>query len=97
MTAEELIKRGYGNSRNFMTPNIKVYGWIVEGVTAFELSSGKNMAGQQGGLWGVSLVTINSDGNAMCHYYDHDTMPSKAFCSEQEAVRYLLRLQFEQE
>lgn len=54
MTPVDLIIREYGVSRNLMTPEIVRFGWIREGVLAYELSTGTGLDGSR--IYGVSVV-----------------------------------------
>lgn len=45
---QTVIRMEYGTSRNFITPGVIEYGWIVVGSIAYELSTGEG--------YGVSLV-----------------------------------------
>ncbi len=52
-TAREAIKKVYGDSNNFMTPNVLETGWIIKNKLAYELSSGRFIDKR---LLGLSVV-----------------------------------------
>lgn len=53
MTAREMVKAAYGDSKNFMTPNVVKYGKLDKD-TAFELSSGRGFKGET--IYGLTVV-----------------------------------------
>ena len=57
MEAKELVKKEYGSSRNFMTPRVLSYGWIVKDKEAYELSQGYGIEGER--IYGLSIVEWN--------------------------------------
>ena len=57
MEAKELVKKEYGSSRNFMTPRVLSYGWIVKNEVAYELSQGYGIKGER--IYGLSIVEWN--------------------------------------
>lgn len=60
MTARQIIKKEYGNSKNLMTPNVIRYGKISENV-AYELSEGTGLTNNT--IYGVSIVMMDEQGN----------------------------------
>lgn len=49
-----MIESAYGNSMNFMTPDVKEYGWIVPQKVAYEISTGRGFDSDM--VAGVSIV-----------------------------------------
>ena len=80
-SAREIIKKAYGTSKNFITPNIIKYGKISKTI-AFELSSGSSMSG--GTMYGVSIAKIIKGGKAERQYN-----LSKSFYTIYKAERYI--------
>ena len=86
-SAREMIKKAYGSSKNFMTPNVISYGKIGKDV-AYELSSGSGIFTPM--LYGVSVVKENPYGG-----YEKLTNISQSFTSLQEAKAYIEKLKRE--
>ena len=84
MTARQIIKKEYGNSKNFITPYILRYGKISENV-AYELSEGTGF--EHNAIYGVSIVTVDEQGNTKREF---DL--SKHFDSLLEVEGYIGRL-----
>lgn len=59
LTAKQIIKREYGESKNIITPEVIRYGKINKNL-AYEISSGIGMKGDT--IYGVSIVEIDKDG-----------------------------------
>ena len=57
MTPKMLIQLEYGNSKNFMTPNVIGYRWIVKEKLACELSSGSGLINHST-IYGFSVVEL---------------------------------------
>jgi len=85
-TAREIIKKEYGSSRNFMTPNVIRIGKISRDI-AFELSSGKFDGST---IYGASFAEIKTDGGTTRR---RDI--SKMFNSRGEAEAYINQLKTE--
>lgn len=60
LTPEQVINREYGYSRNFMTPNLIEYSWVIDDKVAYELSSGTGFKNEP--IYGVSIVRLHPDG-----------------------------------
>jgi len=86
-TAREIIKKEYGSSRNFMTPNVIRIGKINRSV-AFELSSGESL--DHSTIYGVSLAEIKTDGGTI-----RRTDISQMFDTQKEAEDYINQLKME--
>jgi hypothetical protein len=86
MTAREILRAEYGDSKNFMTPEVLKVGKIDQG-TAYEISSG---SGFDPGttIYGVSIVGVREDGST----YRSDA--SKMFDSLVDARAYIRDLTF---
>lgn len=91
MTAQEIIMKEYGQSKNFVTPRIEGYGTIrsCSPEIVYEVSSGTNVNG--GVLYGLSIVS-----------YDHETGKtarmtnlSRCFRSMKYMENYISRLKKE--
>lgn len=88
LTAREAIRKEYGKSRNFMTPNLVRYGKINP-TRAYELSWGSGLEpGTR--LYGVSVVDIDENGETK-----RRTDLSNSFPSILLAERYISRLQLQ--
>jgi hypothetical protein len=61
MTAREIVKQEYGNSRNLMTRRVLSYGKLKFG--AYELSKGEGIYHEP--IFGVSVVQLKPDGTTM--------------------------------
>jgi len=59
MTALDILRAEYGDSKNFMTPTVLEVGMATEAV-AYELSKGTGFDRQT--IWGVSFVRVNEAG-----------------------------------
>jgi len=59
MTAREIIKQEYGNSRNFMTPEVLEIGMATHDI-AYEISKGKGISDNI--IYGLSVVKLHPDG-----------------------------------
>jgi len=79
MTAREILRAAYGDSRNFMTPHIIQVGKLHPRI-AHELS-----VNGRGDLWGVSLVRWEPTERKAVRLYDYST----AFRTREEAEAYL--------
>ena len=86
-TAREIIKKEYGSSRNFMTPNVIRIGKISRRV-AFELSNGESL--DHSIIYGVSFAEFKTDGGTI-----RRTDISKMFGSQKEAEAYINQLKEE--
>jgi len=84
MTAKQIVKKEYGNSKNFMTPHILRYGMISENV-AYELSEGTGIEHET--IYGLSVVVIDEAGTTT---REHSL--SKKLDSLEEAERYIEEL-----
>lgn len=82
MNAEQIIRKEYGNSGNFMTPNVIEYGKISRNI-AYELSSGTGINYQK--IWGVSVVVVKNGKTERSEL-------SKCCHSEKEALDYINEL-----
>ncbi len=60
LPAREVLRREYGDSKNFITPHVLGIGWIEPGRVAYELSTGTDF--DHAPMYGVSLVRLNPDG-----------------------------------
>jgi hypothetical protein len=87
MTPRQVIKAEYGDSKNFMTPNVVKTGWCGK-LRAFELSSGEGIMG--GRIYGVSVVQLREDGTTE-RCYDL----SQVFDSIRAANEYIAELSTE--
>lgn len=59
-SANEIFNLAYGDSKNFMTPNVMRRGKINKN-RAYELSNGRGMSNQK--IYGVTIVDIDDNGN----------------------------------
>lgn len=84
MTAQEIIRKAYGNSRNFMTPNILGRGLLPGG--AYELSTGSGFDHEP--IYGVSVVWLNLGGTTERAKYP----VSQMFYSREDARAHIRRL-----
>jgi len=84
-SAEEIIRKEYGTSKNFITPNKIKVGKIKDNI-AYELSSG---SGFEPGttVYGVSVVLLDKEGNT-----HRDIGLSESFQSKAKAERYIKKL-----
>lgn len=87
LSAREIIRKEYGDSKNFMTPYIIKRGKINR-TTAFELSSGTGMYHEP--IYGVSVVRLNEGGTT-----ERLTHVSKMFRSKSAALYYIIGLKEE--
>jgi hypothetical protein len=88
LTPEGLLRREYGNSKNFITPTIVEAGWIVTGRIAYELSTGEGLErGTE--LFGVSIVRKKENSPTRTARMFHH---SKCFHSQSEAMNYIDKL-----
>ena len=87
LTAREMIKREYGTSKNFMTPDVLRRGKLHRAV-AYELSGGGGFLTSIDRLFAVSVVAYNKemDKTARC------TDVSEVFSSRAEAEDYISEL-----
>lgn len=83
-SANEILRKEYGDSRNFMTPNKVKVGKIAPNI-AFELSSGKGIGDTP--LFGVSVASIDEKGNTKREF---DL--SKSFGSNKNAEKHIIKL-----
>jgi hypothetical protein len=66
LSAREILKREYGDSRNFLTPHVIARGKLSRSV-AYELSSGSGL--EPGStIYGVSVVRLQEDGTTERDY-----------------------------
>lgn len=79
-TAKEIFKMEYGNSKNFMTPEILKVGKINHNL-AFELSQGTGFENEE--IYGVTLVEIQGDKTT------RRSDLSKMFFKKEEAIEYI--------
>ena len=87
MRAQQLIRKEFGNSKNFMTPKILEYGWIVDNRIAYELSTGEGFDHEP--IFGVSLVRCMPSGKT-----ERIRQPiSDVFHSQALARRHIRKLQ----
>lgn len=84
LTARQIIKREYGNSRNFITPQIIRYGKVDKNL-AYELSRGEGIKGED--IYGVSVVELKQDGTT-----ERRIDLSNMFYSLREAQDYIKTL-----
>ncbi len=84
MTAREILRKEYGDSRNFMTPRILGRGLLPAG--AYELSKGGGFDHET--IYGVSVVWLNPDGTT-----ERPGQPiSQMFHSREAARRHIRHL-----
>jgi hypothetical protein len=85
LTAREILRREYGDSRNFLTPHVMTRGKLTR-LVAYELSSG---AGLELGstIYGVSVVRLHKDGTT-----ERDNEASACFSSLERANEYVEHL-----
>jgi hypothetical protein len=86
LTASEILKKQYGRSKNFITPNKLKVGKLNSNV-AFELSSGSGFSGAGSRVYGVSVVSAGKTGKTHPQY---DL--SKSFDNKNEAEAYVNKL-----
>lgn len=84
MNAREIIRKVYGSSKNFMTPDVIKYGKISK-YTAFELSCGRGIFDNY--IYGVSVATVEKDGKG---YKNYDL--SGSFDIREKAESYIKKL-----
>jgi hypothetical protein len=85
LTAREILRLEYGDSRNFLTPIVHVRGTLAPCI-AYELSSGEGL--ERGSrIFGVSIVRVNDDGTT-----DRDHDASACFSSMSAATQYVDKL-----
>jgi DNA-directed RNA polymerase subunit RPC12/RpoP len=82
LKAKEIIKKEYGNSKNFITPSVIGYGFVSDNV-AYEISKGKGIMG--GEIIGLSIAKQRPDGTTerLHEYYDY----FETSCKQQFALR----------
>jgi len=83
LSAQEMLRREYGSSRNLMTPHILGRGKIGDRV-AYELSTGTGTGIDHEPIFGVTVVRQWADGTIE-RWYDK----SKMFHSREEAERHI--------
>jgi hypothetical protein len=89
MRARDIIKKEYGDDKNFMTPHVLSYGKLppvdkaIE--RAYELSEGTGFEHEP--IFGVSIVNLFEDGTTA-----RDWDISKMCRSKQEAEQYIQSL-----
>lgn len=81
MSAPAIIRKEYGTSKNFMTPNVIKYGKVRKDI-AYEVASGSGIGG--GTMYGVSFVKLKPDGSTE-RLYD----VSKSFSSMEQVNNYI--------
>lgn len=81
LSAREIIKKEYGDSKNFMTQWVLGH-YKTRRNQAAELSTGIGLFDTR--IWGVSVVTLHEDGSTT-----RETDLSSCFESEQEARDYI--------
>jgi hypothetical protein len=79
MTAREILRAAYGDSRNFMTPYVLRVGKLHPRI-AYELSSDS-----RGDYWGVSLVRWEPEEQKATRLYEY----SQLFHTRAEAEAYI--------
>ena len=84
MSAKDIIRKEYGKSKNFVTPDVLKYGKIKKN-KAYELSGGRGIFSDN--LYGVSVVSVNSKGKTK-----RSDRQSKVFRSKSKALTYINRL-----
>lgn len=82
LTAREIIKREYGDSKNFMTPGIIRRGKMCRNI-AYELSGGTGFEHES--IYGVSIVMIDESTGKTERLYNDSHM----FHSLDEASAYI--------
>ena len=60
LSAQNVITREYGRSKNFMTPRVLEVGWIHNRRRAYELSKGEGFSHNT--IYGVSIVDVDEIG-----------------------------------
>lgn len=84
MNAKDIVRLEYGDSKNFMTPEVIKYGKISKNL-AYELSFGIGLCRED--LYGVSVVELLDDGTTR-----RRTDLSKVLNSLKEALDYIEEL-----
>ena len=80
-SAREIIRKAYGDSKNFMTPHVISVGKINQN-TAYELSWGTGFTHSK--IYGVSIAKVIKGGKGQRSY---DL--SKSFDSKSQALNYI--------
>ena len=83
-TAREIIKKAYGDSRNFITPHLISYGKL-NSTTAYEFSWGGGMSRAK--MFGVSVAKVVKGGKGQRSYE-----LSKSFNTRTQANNYIKAL-----
>jgi hypothetical protein len=85
LSAQEILKREYGSSRNLLTPNVITRGKL-DRETAYELSWGHGEPGSH--LYGVSIAYVTYDGDGT-YSTERDYDSSCCFTSLQAANEHI--------
>jgi len=67
LTAQEIIRLEYGNSKNLMTPTVVSYGKI-QGIYAYEISKGRGITDTV--IYGLSVVKYDPDHKSTERLYE---------------------------
>lgn len=81
VSARQIIRKEYGNSKNFVTPRILKYGKINKRM-AYELSAGEGIDRKE--IYGVSIAEIDETGNTK-----RRTDLSNCFFALNDAISYI--------
>ena len=84
-TAEGIIRKEYGRSRNMITDRVLAFYRLPDG--AAELSAGESLIRDEGDLFGVSVVLLLADGSTL-----RDIDRSKCFNDRESAEHYIADL-----